>query len=705
MQTLMISEKPDAMRRIAEALADKGSLKKFESRDRVAWYEFVRKGKKHVVVCAVGHLFNLSPVKKGWTYPIFDAEWVPSFKVRKESAFSEKYYRVVESAGRGASDYIVCTDYDTEGSLIGNNVLQFIFSAKDGRRMKFSTLTKDELVDSYENASEHLDFNQIEMGLTRHKLDWLYGINITRALTLAMKAAADRGFAILSSGRVQSPTLAILYKKELEIGKFVPKPFWQLEAKARADKTELIAVYEKDRVWDEKEAKRVADSCKGKDGIVKKITKRKYKQKPPVPFNTTDLQSEAYSQFKYSPRQTMSIAETLYQAGYISYPRSSSQKLPPSIGYGKIIKALSALKEYSKFAQELLAKELRPNEGPREDPAHPAVYPTNEVPAKLSGQQKNIYDLIVRRFLAVFGEDATRESMAVDIDVNGNVFIASGHRTIEEGWTKFYAKYLAFEEQILPELKEGQRIEIIKIDVFAKETQPPGRFSQGSIVKEMEDRNLGTRATRAEILQTLYDRGYVIGKSIQVTKLGETVTKVLDEFCPRILSEKLSRHFEEEMELVYQGKKKREEVEQEAVKVLTRILKDFKKNEDKIGKSLLEGFVQARKEARVLGKCPNCSSELKIIYSRRTKKRFVGCSGYPKCHTAFPLPQFGSITALNKECPECKMPVIQVWRAGRRPFRMCINHKCKTKEDWGKKKPAKAEVPAKAEGKKEESPE
>jgi DNA topoisomerase-1 len=343
---------------------------------------------------------------------------------------------------------------------------------------------------------------------------------------------------------------------------------------------------------------------------------------------------------------------------------------------------------------------LKPNEGTKEDPAHPSVYPTWEIPKrKLSGPQKKLYDLIVRRFLAVFSDEALRESMNVSIDVAGNEFVVVGRRTIEPGWTKIYEPYLAFEEQLLPELKEGQGIKVIKIDMLAKETQPPGRFSQGSIVKEMEERNIGTRATRAEILQTLYDRGYVLGQSIQVTKLGETVTLVLKEFCPRILSENLTRHFEEEMELVLQNKKKRDEVVEEAEKVLTKILKDFKKNESKIGKKLLKGFVEARKTARTLGKCPNCGSDLKIIYSRRTRKRFVGCSGYPKCKTGFPLPQFGNITSLNKECPECKLPMIQVWRPGKRPFRMCINHKCKTKADWGKKKPAAKAEENKAEEK------
>lgn len=737
--TLMISEKPDAMRRIAEALAEGKSLKKKTNEKDMSYYEFKKDGKKHVIVCAVGHLFNLDPVDKGkgWTYPVFEAEWKPSFAVRKESEFSKKYFEVVEQMAKDAGDYIVCTDFDTEGSVIGFNVLKFLCGVEDGRRMKFSTLTKDELIESYKTMSKHLDFGQVEAGLTRHQLDWLWGINLTRALTLALKNQAQKGFAILSSGRVQSPTLSILLEKELEIRKFKSTPFWQLELHYKLGGKEFIAGYEKDKIWKKEEANKILESSKGKDAVVKDIKKKQYKQSPPYPFNTTDLQAEAYAQFKFSPIQTNGIAESLYQQGIISYPRSSSQKLPPSINYEKILKALATIPQYKKLAEEISAKvKLVPHEGPREDPAHPAVYPTFEVAdlKKLNAQQKKLYDLIVRRFLSVFADAALRESMNVVLDVNGNKFIIVGKRTIESGWTKFYEHYLAFEEQLLPEVKIGQVIKVLKIEQLAKETQPPGRYSQGSILKEMEKRNLGTRATRAEILQTLYGRRYIIGKSIQVTKLGEAVTRALKEFSPRILSEDLTIHFEKEMDQVFNGKKKRGEVVEEAKETLVDILKEFKENEGKIGKKLLEGLQSAREEERHLGTCPNCKTgELRILRSRFSGKFFVGCSSYfrcakcgftrnackckceicgqpkgkckcswkdkkwnPTCQTGYPLPGGASIQATGKICEKCNTPIIQAWRKGRRPFRMCLDVNCPTKADWNKNKKVKQKVKSKS---------
>jgi len=685
--TVIISEKPDASKRIAEALAE-GKVTKKEANEAF-WFEFTRKKKKFIVVPAVGHLFVLDTVKKkgGWNYPIFDVQWVPTH-TKKGSEFSKKYFDNMASVVGTGHEYIIATDYDTEGSVIGYNILTILAKKKDAKRMKFSTLTKDELIESFEKASPHIDKETVESGLTRHYLDFFWGINLTRALTLAMKNAAEKGFAILSTGRVQGPTLSMLYDKELEIRKFKPTPFWEIELHAKVGKTEVVAAHEKEKFWKKEEADDVLDKTKGKDATVADMKKREYKQPPPVPFNTTELQADAYSHFKFSPTQTNSIAESLYQAGIISYPRSSSQKLPPSINYQKILKALSGISQYKKFAEKLLQKEkLVPNEGKREDPAHPAVYPTFETEdlKKLTSQQRRLYDLIVRRFLSVFADPATRESNTVTLDVSGEKFKAVGKRIIEAGWTEIYAPYLAYEEQILPDMEIGDKIKVKSIDQLSKETQPPGRFSQGSILKEMEERNLGTRATRAEILQTLYTRKYILGKSIQVTKLGEAVTKALKEFSPRILSEEMTKRFEEEMDEVYKGNKKREEVVEEAKETLTDILSEFRQNEKKIGKKLLEALVQARKEERRLGVCPACKvGELRIIRSRKTMKFFVGCSSYPNCHNLYPLPQGAYITPLGKVCDKCGTPMIQVQRKGKRPFRMCLDPKCVTKADWGK---------------------
>ncbi|MCD6402896.1 MAG: DNA topoisomerase I [Candidatus Aenigmarchaeota archaeon] len=685
--TLILAEKPAAAERIAKALAD-GKVEVVK-KNGTRYFKFKRNGKEHICVPAVGHLFVLDTKDKKWKYPVFDVEWIETFK-RRGSAFTKKYYENIRELAKNADEIISATDYDTEGEVISYNILRFIFNVNDAKRMKFSTLTKDELVKAYENLLPHIDFGQAEAGLTRHYLDFFWGINLTRALTLAMRSNSNRGFNIISSGRVQSPTLAMLLEREREIRAFKPTPFWQLQIHCMHDGKTFVAMHEKDKIWEKEVALEIFNKCKGRDAVVKEINKKRYKQLPPHPFNTTDLQTEAYNQFKFSPQQTLSIAENLYQQGYISYPRSSSQKLPPTINYRKILKAISQIPEYKPYCEMLLKlPELKPREGPKEDPAHPAVYATQEVPnlKKLSPQERKLYDLIVRRTLATFAPPAIRESMKVILTVNNENFVVVGKRTIEEGWIKIYGPYVKYDEQILPELKVGSVVKIVKIEMLEKETQPPARYTQGSIIKEMEKNGLGTKATRAQILQTLYDRGYIEGKSIRVTPLGETVVNILEKYSPRIISVELTRHFENEMELVFNGKKKREEVVEEAKKVLTEILENFKVNQNAIGEQLTEAYIQHKRKSKYIGKCPKCGKDLKIIVSRKSGKRFVGCTGWKDgCDFAMPLPQFGQIIPLGKECSHCGMPMIMVKRKGKRPFTMCININCPSKKEWKNKK-------------------
>ena len=494
--TLIIAEKPDASRRIAESIAD--NKPKVVERNGVRNYEFTVDGKKHVCASAVGHLFVLDAKgSKGWRYPIFDYGWIPTY-TRKGTEWNEKYFKNIQALAKGAKEFIDAADLDNEGEVLLYNILRFICGVEDAKRMKFSTLTKDELMESYKNMDSHIIFPMIESGLTRHELDWLYGINLTRALTLALKVANPKGFTVLSTGRVQGPTLELLMKRELEIKKFEPTSFWQLELHVKIDGHDAVATYEKEKIWDEEEAKNLFAKCKGKDAIVKDINKRQFEQKPPVPFNTTNLQSEAYTYFGSSPAQTLSIAESLYQAGYISYPRSSSQKLPPSIGYQKIVNALSKISLYKKFAEKLLKGKLKPVEGERSDPAHPAVYATHETPniGKLNLQQRNLYDLIARRTLAAFGDPAVKEITTFGLDVDGEKFLLVGKRIVNPGWLDIY-KHASREEIILPEMKMGQIFKNEKLELLSKETEPPRRYSQGSIVKELR------KETSAQKLQEL----------------------------------------------------------------------------------------------------------------------------------------------------------------------------------------------------------
>ena len=243
---LIIAEKPSAAKKIAEALADK-KIKEHKNK-KVSYFSLEHNGKEITVVPAVGHLYNLAEKdKKGWKYPVFSTEWKPSYEISKSAAFTKIYTDTIKKVCKDASEITVACDYDIEGSTIGWNVVRFICNKKDGKRMKFSTLTKDELRKSYENASKHLDFPQIEAGETRHILDWFHGINLSRALTLSIKEAG-KGFKVLSTGRVQGPALKIIVEREREIQIFKSVPYWEVEL--ITDK--LNAWHENDKFWDKK---------------------------------------------------------------------------------------------------------------------------------------------------------------------------------------------------------------------------------------------------------------------------------------------------------------------------------------------------------------------------------------------------------------------------------------------------------------------
>ena len=684
MVELIITEKPSQSEKIAQALSDKKPVKKLIN--KVPYYELTHNKKKIIVGCAVGHLYNLAEKKKSFVYPSFDLEWKPSNEISKNSEFSKKYLMVLKKLVKEADEFTVACDYDTEGSLIGYNIVRFVANKKDANRMKFSTLTKNELVESYNKKSKHLDFHLISSGETRHYLDYFYGINISRALMSAVKAAGS--YKTLSSGRVQGPALNVLAKRELEIRKFKPKKYWQLQA---INSLELW--HEKDKMFEKDKADKIYDRIKNeKSATVSSITKKEFYQEPPNPFDLTSLQLESYRLFKITPKKTLDIAQELYTKAYTSYPRTSSNQIPESINYRELIKHLSRQAKYEKACSSLLSKKvLAPNNGKKKDSAHPAIHPTGEVPKKLSEHSQKIYDLIVKRTLASFSEKAKRQTIIIITDIKGENFVARGTRTVETGWHSFYAPYVKQEEQELPNLKEGDKIKLKKINKLEKETTPPKRYSEASIIKELENENLGTKATRAAIIEALYQRDYIKEKSIEVTDLGLETIKILDKYIPEIIDEKLTRHFEKELEDIMEDKSKPKDILEESKKHLTKILTRFKKSEKEIGKELIESLRETQSKASIVGECPVCKKgELRILYSKRFKSYFIACNQYPKCKTTFSLTK-GLPKPMDKKCEHCGFPLIQIIRKGTRPFNYCFNKQCPKRIEWMKENKKKVE--------------
>ncbi len=680
MKTLIICEKPASAAKIAEAVAEKRPQRRYY--DGVPYYEFERDGSAVVVVSALGHLFALKNLKPMKSYPFYEVGWVPAHEASKSSSHTRNFIAAIRKLSPGTENFVVATDFDSEGSLIGYNILKYLCgedSLGKARRMKFSTLTAEDLIKSYQNLLPRLDFENAEVGATRHVLDWYWGMNVSLAMSLAIKAAESK-FVRLSAGRVQTPTLKILADREKEIAAFQPVPFWTLKLVLEVGGSKIAAEHSIDRFWNGDKAEEALAACRGKPAIISSVNKRRFERPPPVPFNLGGLQSEAYRCFGLAPMQAQKIAQELYQSALISYPRTDSQKLPPTIGFARIIDLLGKISsQYKKFSEELLAaRELRPNEGSQNDPAHPSIFPTGVRSGEITGPQRKVYDLIVRRFFSVFGAPALVESTKVDVDVGGQAFHIVGQELLDEGWMKFYGPYAPLTGSSLPKLIQGQEVPIDEVRLEDGETHPPPRYNPASILKEMESKRLGTKGTRAQTLQNLYTRGYITGSQICVTDLGIEVIDSLLDYCPEIASEKLTSRFEGDLEGIREGKSGQDEVIARAKTELDKILENFKQHELEIGKSLAESHRTFQIKQRILGKC-ECGGDLKIVRSRTTQKRFAGCSNYPACKNSFPLPQFGEITPLGKTCEFCQTPIVQASRVGTRPRKICLDPKCQTK--------------------------
>lgn len=657
---LIITEKPRAALRIANALAD-SSLKK-KSISGVPYYELMRDGKKIVVVSAVGHLFGIAEKEKSNSYPVKELEWKP------KEGFAKKYASAIKKLAKNAKEFIVACDYDIEGEIIGLNVLRFLCKQQDAKRMKFSTLTKQELNDSYKNKEKSINWGQAIAGETRHYLDFMYGISLSRALMHAIKKGGV--FKKLSIGRVQGPALAILVRREKEIKGFKPTPYWKVSLLVEDEKGNRISVmFSKNVVNKEK-----LDEFKNLEGeYAEALTfKEESRWLPLPPFDLTTLQTEAYKFFGLTPSQVLQIAQTLYLEGLISYPRTSSQKLPFAIGYRKIIEKLSKL--YPQLTKNLTRK--KPVEGKKSDPAHPSIFPTGEKPKHLGDAEKSVYELILRRFLACFAEDAIVENKKIVVKIGNKEFYTKGLKVKRSGWLDIYK--LRVDEKALKDF--GGKVKIVGVNIEEKLTQPPKRYTPASIVSELTKKNLGTKGTRAMIIDTLYQRGYIKDRSIVVTDLGLTVNNVLEKYSPLILDEKLTRDFEEKMEKLQAEhrrevlEKKQKETLKEAAKVLEKIAEQIRRNEEKIGKELVKSYrneMKKEREERVLGKC-ECGGTLIIRTSKKTKKRFVACTNYPKCEITFPLPQKGKIKKSGDKCKKCGRQLITIIRRFRKPWTFCF---------------------------------
>jgi len=375
----------------------------------------------------------------------------------------------------------------------------------------------------------------------------------------------------------------------------------------------------------------------------------------------------------------LKAAQNLYLAGLISYPRTSSQKLPDSINYREILRRIA-----KKFNAEKLITRTKPIEGKKTDPAHPSIYPTGNEQV-LSGDEEKVYSLIAKRFIALFCGDAKISNKTIIAEADKLLFSAKGASIEEHGWMKIYPQQL--HEREIPDF--NGEVKITDCQTEEKETQPPKRYSPASIISELEKRNLGTKATRATILETLYDRNYIKEQSLTATPLGMSLIATLEKYSPIIIDEGLTRNFEREMEIIQTSRKdfseKEKKIIEKAKESITRIAQQFKEKEKEIGEELVRANIEhfeKEREGNKLNPCPVCNKgNLGIMYSKKTRRYFVACNAYPNCKNTYTLPPNALIKKTDKICEKCGFPMLMSLKKGKKPWIFCFNPKCETNRE------------------------
>ena len=666
---LVICEKNIAAQRIAYILSEGKS--KSSRLGRIPVYDFTKDNEEWRVIGLKGHIINLdfpASFNKWNTVPPIELIEIEPLKKVSEAGIANALKSLVNSN----PFLIVATDFDREGELIGVEVIdllrQYNREINQIKRAKFSAITNHEITSAFKKLVD-VDYNLSSAGESRQVIDLIWGAVLTRFISLTSERL---GKEFLSIGRVQSPTLALLVEREKEIQNFEPKTFWKIIANLKKDEP-FNASHTEDPFWDKSKVTKIYEKIKSsKEATIKKVDKKILKELPPAPFNTTTF-LESASYLGFSATKAMAIAEELYMSGIISYPRTDNTVYPPSLNIKGILQKLSN-SQFSKEAQEVINNgRSSPTRGKKRTTDHPPIHPVG-VPLnkKLNHDQQKIYELVCRRFLATLAKDAISETVNVSIDISGEGFKTSGYRLIEQNWKAIYT-YFKEKRKPLPDLVESEKVKVVKINLKEDKTKPPQRYNQGSLISKMEQLSLGTKSTRHEIINKLYQRKYITLSPLAPTPTAIAVIDAL-EGCD-VVKPKMTAALEIDMDLISEGKKTLEETVNESRKMLTTVMKSLETDKEKIRTSIKN----AQREENTIGKCPKCGKPM-IIRTSKNNKRFVGCTSFPDCKNTYSLPQLGAIYNTGKICEKCNAPIVKVKARGKRAWELCLNSECSAKK-------------------------
>ena len=672
-KTLVLAEKPSVGRDLAKVLKcnnNKGSY---------------IEGSKYIVTWAMGHLVGLlDPEGYDNKYKKWDMETLPMLpkymKLTVLKKTGKQYNEVKKQMLRDdVSEIVIATDAGREGELVARWIIEKAGVKKPLKRLWISSQTNKAILDGFKNLKDAKEYDNLyKAAVCRAEADWLVGLNVTRALTCKYNAQ-------LSAGRVQSPTLAMIVNREEEIRNFKPVDYWTLNAKGNGFTLNWISNKGNNQTFKEEVADSIVNKCKGQNGEVVEVKKTMKKKYAPALYDLTELQRDANKIWGYSAKQTLNLMQRLYENHKVlTYPRTDSRYVTTDI-VATIPDRLKAVSfgEYRAAAQGLLTSGVKANKNYVDNSKvsdHNAIIPTEEKGslANLSTDEKHIYDLVVKRFLSVLMPAYEYEQTTVTVNIAGETFTAKGNITKNKGWKKLYDNLSDDEDsQELPVLNKGDKITVASVNKVKKQTTPPARFNEATLLSAMENPQkyvnlgkdaaktlnetggLGTVATRADIIEKLFN-SFVIekkGKEIYPTSKGK---QLIDLVPADLKSPLLTAKWERELDNIAKGKANDKKFVGDMKGYATKLVEDIK-----------GGTAKFKHDNATGSKCPNCGKYLLEVKGKNG--RMLVCQdrecGYRE--------NLARLT--NARCPECHKK-LELRGQGEGKIYVCTGDTCNFRE-------------------------
>lgn len=661
-------------------------------------------GSTYKVVASVGHVRDLPKSKLGVN---IEEDFEPQYiNIRGKGDIIKE----LKKESRNASHIFLATDPDREGEAISWHLAYILgIPPEEVKRIEFNEITKDKIKDAI-SKPRGIDQGLVDAQQARRVLDRLVGYQISPLLWKKVQKG-------LSAGRVQSVALKILCDREEEINNFIPQEYWTVNAVFTKDKDFTAKLIKKNgkklTIANKEENDKILKDLSNSEFIVAKLDKKKRSQKPYAPFTTSSLQQDASAKLGFNPRKTMMIAQQLYEGinvkghgtmGLVTYIRTDSVRVSSEA------RANAKTLIINTMGKEYYNSNVYSNKKKDIQDAHEAIRPTDirllpsDVESSLSSDQFKLYNLIWRRFIASQMAASVSDSMGADIKSGDYLFRATGSRIVFDGFRKIYQTGDEKKDMLLPELQEEEKLIPKSIEGEQNYTQPPNRFTEAGLIKELEDKDIGRPSTYAPIVATLTDRKYVrrSKKTLIPTELGITVTDLLKEYFKDILDVDFTANMEDQLDDVEIGSVKWKDVIKNFYKGFEKELevanKEIEKIEQKViltdeicekcGKPMAikngrfgeflacTGYPECKNTKAIVKKidvkCPKCGIGDIVARKSRRGKLFYGCSEYPECDQVF------WYKPTNKKCPLCGSLLLQ--HKLKNSTLSCSNNECKYKE-------------------------